>query len=1067
MEQWLASQRIGLAAYAVQVIDPDYELERFTSAWQLLFQNICTEPGQRPESRRSFFLSLPPVVLTLLSAATQQEKAGKEINAVFPEIKAALHNLSKRDEPSVLGRVQVWASHVLLGQGDAYSLVSLWRTLFGNEWPNIGKKSKIISEISLSIETLRDPWSTTEERCRAISRLNIWLSKTPHWPQIENILYQYQFYWPLLVFDQATGKGLSQNIDPTNAIAFSFPVAVDILFDGHDAVLLKGVMGNVLLDEWKRHLQKAARIGKELWRAKHGNCGSFKYEVNKASVIYDFSNAQKIAHDFAQHKIGKISLEDGSADAYFTQAVLHKLLGRSSTLMSAVSGLIGNQIINPEDGRPTLNYKFIPPDGLKNKLAYVFACKTFERVALAKGTEAEVANILSDETTDQSAEIVFPYSLQNLADTVQVRGWRQQHYIRCPEIAWAAHTIRKKKRSGLLDSQDERVQNLVKRLNQNFSTVIWCETSPIVVISALWYINTYQREITNPNDIPPSLSWAFIRPIENEHDVRFWQLLWKVMGASNKDFYEFIHHPSTEEAVTRIANALNRFMPGLDSPGHRAPDVIVIVGSQLFKDNYEESTNPTARAFMVHTLLEKLSLPGRLQGPHDDRLFSLIGKTRIILLPRDEHITVGREVSIEKLCPEEVSLLRALAVFKGGFPFQVAQLMLSEIQELREVPILMETLKKLEDKDALRKGQGIYHIPFNLSQYLQSEENLEKVAQRYYRAGCALAPYTVGQNFPALSIDKAFNPENTHEAELYFSLALQYAKRTNQEKLRQASWDALDHLSRYIDLPDWSTLENLLKAGGHGKRAYEMAKELLKHQHDACVMSHPYNLITAARATIQWMKSHGENSNNPKLGQILRQEINSYFRQALEYCSTSLLEETDRLYMLSSYAVYLYDFEPDRKQDIQCLSEQVSDLLHKGINPKGIPGQWFDFLADEELDHAKASSIYKLGIGVVPEWSELWIKGLGSASLGGLSEQVNRIKNTCSMDDAIRILSKSRGLYQRRISILPMHALDRWNEGLRLFSRFWYDPRVHLITNRLFRISSDKFGPKPKKFFRD
>lgn len=966
------------------------------------------------------------------------------------------------EEPSPLTLAQIWAYHALLGHSSPTRLVRLGHMLFRQGgWRQVEKDVGVVEALSSCLKVLRDPWRSTEERCRAIGQMAGVLRNTPYWTeipywvQIENILYQHQLYWPLLVLDGTEAWTLPEGSTSIAALAVSLPVAVDVSFDGRGGVHLKGTRGIVLADKWKEHLAVAARVGKELWRAKHGNHGSFREDVLRTSVTFDFSVAQEVGRDLAQRGIESITLDDGSADAYFAQVVLHRLLGRTSTLMSAGTGLIGKRCRN-EDDTPALNYRFMPPGGIPDKLRYVFACRTFERVVLPKAEESEaiVQKLLTadvpdasagqepparrgmvNRAVDQTAEVLFAYDLHTLADTMQVRGWRQFQYARCPEVAWAVHNAREG-RPGLLDYEDTRVQHVIRMLNGNSSPIVRCNTSPIVVASALWHINSYQRKVMDPH-MPPSLSWAFIRPLDREQDTQFWELVWKVMGASPEDFYAFIQHASMEEAIDRLASALNKFEPDLYCPSHRGPDILVLVGTQRFEDSRERTLNPRSRPFMVASILEELLRSGRLRGPHDHRLWPLIGKTRIVLLPADEPIVVGGEVHLNRLHPREVSFLRALATFEGGFTQHTARLMLTEFGDYRGAEVRYKILEPLVRKGILREGQGWYHIPRHLLKSLRAEEGPEKLAQRHYRAGCALAPYVTEVEIPSLALDAAFSPEYTPEAAEHLWLAIQYARPAGDQKLRQASRKALQHLTRFALIPSWGLVNGFLQVG-LSRDAYEMAADLLAWQHASQVESHPSQLLLAARAAALRAKDFGEGSNNPERGRQLRQEANRYFREALDHCTYFPSEEGfNRLHLLTAYAVYLSEQEPEREEDLNHLSRQAIDLLVQGVTPRSVEGQWFELMGDREPSHANASNLYQWGTEAISEWAQLWIKGIGAASLAGLSEQVDRFRNALSADKGVDLLAKSRGAYQRQRKKSPVHVVLRWEEAFRLFDRFW------------------------------
>jgi len=238
-----------------------------------------------------------------------------------------------------------------------------------------------------------------------------------------------------------------------------------------------------------------------------------------------------------------------------------------------------------------------------------------------------------------------------------------------------------------------------------------------------------------------------------------------------------------------------------------------------------------------------------------------------------------------------------------------------------------------------------------------------------------------------------------------------------------------------------------------------MATELLEWQNSSRVTSHPSHLLLAARAAAQWAKQLSESSGNPELGCKLQYEANCYFEQAREHCAffPSSEEIYNSLCALTAYTVYLSEQEPDREEDIDRFLEQTFTLLHQelsnGIKPKGIKGPWFELITDREFNHVHASRLYGLGIEIAPEWVQLWIKGLGAASLAGVSEQVNWIKNALSADKVVDLLTVSTGAYKRQRKELLQHVVLRWEEALRLVGIFWgSDSRVQNALERLRRI---------------
>ncbi|MCI0724904.1 MAG: hypothetical protein L0338_38960 [Acidobacteria bacterium] len=1078
MERWLRSHRIGVASYLLHVLpahDPLFEPTR-----QLLLTYLREQEGGT-ETRQSFLLSLPPSVLDLLANTTRQHgKVGSALFAFYPEVNEVLNQLGIGQNESPVGLGQIWSYHALMSRSTPLRLVRLGRTLFRDrKWREVEKESSMVRQLVLPLQILRSPWSRTKDKIAAVREIAELLQDTELWAQIENILLHHLFCWPLLVFLGSSGA--------TANLGVSLPISVDLdlLSDDYsfeDAsfddtsfdrmnhrryVTINGQSGTISVDQWIDHLEQSVRAGKKLWRAKHGNHGDFRKSVKRAKVIFDFTFAQAIVADLGRAGLGEISIVDGSADAYFAQVVLNKLRGGPGILASAVTGLIGEQLSH-EDGTLALNYKLIPPGRIADKLKYVFYSGNFERVVVPAGAEEEVQTMLMSSPSDtsldveasdsmgvefrqsaQTAEIYYAHDLQDVADIVQVGGWRQYRYVRCPEVAWAVHSARQR-RPGLLDAKDSRVQQIMRFLSSNGSPIATlANVSPIAVASALWHINMTLRPQILPYP-PPSLSWVFIRPLDSEQDSRFWQVLWRVVGASAEDFAKFLQHPSTINAVERLANIFNKFEPDREYPSHRAPDIIVLVGSECFDNSANQTCNPLSRPFMVSPILKQLN--EHLLGPHDNRLLPLVGRTRILLLPENKTESAADHENVEPLSARDVSILRVLATLRWGFSQQTASLLLSEFN-LSGIAV-RRLLQSLRNKGALRYGQGIYHIVPSVMATLQTDKDSNVLSRRHFAAGCALAPFVSRSTFPALTLDVAFSAEHLHEAEMYFSLGIYYAHQSSNTKLLSLCRTALQHLERFTVVPSWGTVDKLLKAQNLSRDAYETATELLSWQRSSNVTSHPSHLVSAARAAAQWAKSfRGPGDSN--FQQMLRKQADGYFSQALQTCSEFPSEEGfNRLYVLTTYSAYLIENEPERREELKRIARQAFELLAGGADGRAVWGEWFEWVADEEDEHSKASALYAIGRSWKPEWAQLWVKGLGASSLGRLDESVEEIRNSVSSDQAVSYLSRAEPGYRRHCKRGEgaKHISERWNEGLNRFEEFWgTNPNVRSALERLRR----------------
>ena len=274
----------------------------------------------------------------------------------------------------------------------------------------------------------------------------------------------------------------------------------------------------------------------------------------------------------------QISLSDRSAEAYFAQIILGRLLGRGNVMVSAITGVIGEESRDDQEFGQ-LNFPLEIPQGMAEKIQFAAATGLFERIVLPMGKESrdaaeealkslDVSN--RDDTGNspvswQKVEVVYAKDLRSLGDHVHLYGWRRQRYIRCPEVEWAIHGDG---RPGLIHpSEDKRVRDVIARLASNASPVIKLEVAPAVLASALCYIDD-RLHVKAPVLTAP-LSWLFINVSQlpsklrwdDEMDLFFWELFFKGMGIGSGQFMSFLKRPGREEAVGFLTGCLNRLVP--------------------------------------------------------------------------------------------------------------------------------------------------------------------------------------------------------------------------------------------------------------------------------------------------------------------------------------------------------------------------------------------------------------------------------------------------------------------------------------------------------------------------
>ncbi|MCL6547163.1 MAG: hypothetical protein K6T61_18270, partial [Bryobacteraceae bacterium] len=821
-----------------------------------------------------------------------------------------------------------------------------------------------------------------------------------------------------------------------------------------------------------------------------------------------------IAHEIARDILPGLPLEGPSAEAYFAQVVLARLLGRTGSIASAGSGEVvrvaplaalpadmlpfpedlvrkGNELIwfkpTAAEGRPGLlvwRGPWVGPEaetyrndllrltddeayrtavdaifrcrprlwlhrveGLREKLSYVLRSQLFERVGLSQDSLPEVSKFY--RKLRPAAEVVYAPTPAHMADIMQVGGWRRHRYVRCPDLLWGVHAEYDRQRPGLLRTESHpEVQEVVHHLANNRRAVLEQPLSPQVVVSALHHINETLEEHFPYRKTPPRFSWAFVRAVKEEQDARFWHVVFsRVLGAPPEVFSQFLHSPTPARAARYLAEALNRFVPpSEDHPGFRAPEILVIIGTNRFQENLAATLNPEIRPLAVPLVLENLAREDLAPAP---RLTRVLGQTRVVCLPDDCELEVEENPSLEDLTKFDHRLLEALGTFRWGFTQQMAALMLGTLvkelmsrnlvkeDELR-VPQGAKLREKLLDefvrqRRLLRYGAGVYYLPSNVRQRFGSPDQPAERARLHFSAGVALAPYISIAPVPALAFDLAFLPDHVHEAAYHFREAFGLAQGEDQKLATQAK-SAMQHLCRFVGWPHWHAQVELLKDKTATKDAWELGLDLLEGHRQAGTPVHPIYLVNAARAGMGYLKTLRGADQSEEYDEV-RTRAEILFTDARDACERPewrASKEINLLRVLSTQATFIMKEQPERTQDADRLNEEIRSYLAAGVSGATVLGEWFELAADRQLDHGRAAPIYGMGVQAVPTWHQLWIKGVGAELLGDVGNRqiINQLTEK-TPEEIGNILNKAAsGLKEVQQEKAPLPVCERWRRGI-------------------------------------
>lgn len=1070
--RWIRAHRIGLAAYRLSLprTAPKAGDSEEAGGSPFVKANLFLGDELRTgiESGRDFIESLPPVVLHLLTCVPHGNLS-RDLAASKVSWRRTLQMLLEADENDANGiplvsAGRIVAHHILHGVSKPISVLRLIKALFGQgwlymEWTTIERDTAVCDAMDTALPVLRSPWSNTAARLKAVQDIGAAIegaaSRTQpvfQWRHVENALYHQLFCWPLLVFSGASGA----------AGAISFPVGIDVYLDAQARVISEG-NGDIKIGEWDQVFRDVTETAKVQWRGKHGNHGPLRDDVRDASVVFDFGTAAEIAAGFP----AEITLSKSSMEAYFSQVILSRFLGNTVSSSSVITGSIGKRRWNELGGYA--DYEFEWPGEVTKKLKYVFQSQFFERVILPDLDQRDprrrtLDNFVAKFKSEQSTEINFVTHLQHAADAFQVGGWRQFRYVRCPDIGWRIHPSGTR----LPSLESDEVRACIKALRENQSTV-WEMPANLGVINlaaALWHINMTLRNRIE-YDRPPMMSWAFVRATMDEQDTRFWHVVWKQLGASAESFEQF-HQTSTPAAAAgKLAEALNVFFPSQASPGHRAPDVLVLVGTDRLSKTLEKARNPLLRSHAFGPVVEVLGQEGVLQPNLFSAMRALIGQTRIIVIPSDEPLE--KEQPEDTVEPEYRPLLAALQVFRFGFSQQMADVLWKTLGY--ESVGVRDVLDHFREQGVLRYGLGEYHVPGKIGTSRAPSNNSLEYAKAQYAVGVALAPYLSLSNLPAIAFDRAFRPEIVHEAQFHLKESYRGVEKNERDRFRPVVMTALQRLQRFGEYPGWQAVMNLHKTAP--KDAYEIAMELIETREATGTPCHPVQLLTAIDAVEQrWnqLRTDTQFKDQEEVAELYG-KIQDLFGQALSACDHPVWRserDYNRLFVITQKCLFLQKYESalragyDVAAQIAALTKEAGELLASGVDGTAIRGEWHETAGDAIPDHVKAESAYGFGVRWKPEWRQLWIKQVGCLRLTGERETAGKVIDSIpeevlepilrsSIDGLRRDRKQAKRRRDRKESSRPWIRL-RWESGIAEFrNRFGTDPALAGLFNLYVR----------------
>jgi len=987
LKVWIKIQSIGLAAFHKNL--PDVGGSR--KLLDTYLDAMGATPGKISLKRS------PPAVLNLLldirperlspALRTRREQWAKELNWLT----------TTTDDLSVYGASSLVADYILQGYScNPSDLLRLSCTIL--DWTSLTRDRQVdfVSNTANALSVLRAPKATAawlDGKLQAIEDLIDYTNRIDvnfgrvKWGQVANAIYHRLFAWPLLV-----------NAESRLGSAISLPVAVSVIYDNRDDVLVVDTQF-IRAHEWSTPLRNAVDAAKYFWIRAHRNYGNRVEEVRFASVVFDFRYASAIVEPF-----GAVYLGDESMGACFVQAVLGELLGKQVQTRSAVTGCVG----------PRPGYQLTWPSHIENKLRYVFRSRSFEKIVLPSLDRCDarvrerIELYIANNRGEQSAEINFVKGLQHVADSVHVAGWRANKYVRCPEIAATVHA---RDSSQAITHFDERITECLRILQDSDQAVVTLpkEINGQHVASALMRVNAMRHRLGNPDPI----SWAFVRCAEGEADEQLWYVLWHLMGAPHELFRRFQLAQDSGEAARIFAETMNTFSPPHGYPAQRAPDVLVIIGTNLTASEIKPRPNPASRPLAFNRVLARVPAAGLM--PVDPKFQRAIGKTRIVLIPADNFC--DRQIALAE--DERFNVeLRQLSIFRFGFSQQMAACVLDPEQHVgRGVRDLLAQLVVLGY--VRRTIAGEYYLIGRIGKGNDKDE-LDKSAvdaRLHYRVGCSLVPYFAEhETRKGVPEEKAWMPEFVHEAQYHFLMA---AKKTPSSEQTLVVLHA-QLLTQYCDAPGWFLTSGAMAL--QCRHAYDYARGMVADHEALGHRVHPMWHLSVAEACERWIaQTKGVDATDNQFRLQLRQEALTAFRTALQACD-GFPEERDvnwtRIVAQLDGFSLRHGCTAEELRGIglteSCNAEALKMILQSKVPSDIAPGEWLARRGDEQHKHMDAFKIYKLGVSVVKDFWQLWIKLIGAYALSIPHCDVTQIR---------------RGVPElSSLTLDDLKALDRWQK---------------------------------------
>jgi hypothetical protein len=782
---------------------------------------------------------------------------------------------------------------------------------------------------------------------------------------VENAILQQTFVWPSLTIEAADGQ-----------VSYcSLPVTVEVHFPhtrDHDASAEERPIrsnGIIYCDDWEQSVAKARLAAADLWAYKHA---SWRYDFQKlirdTSVILDVRTAEAIASPYrGQH----FHLDGESLEVYIALTILGHLIDPAAMDTTCATGILRSRRDNgsgDDRHKKGKDWSIGQVDDLDAKIDGVLQTYVVDNYIIP-GDPEHIPGYFKLSPGRRRHRLDKPITrnrghlrvsqrrlFSEYADEAFGQYWHRHRYKACPDQEYAFRT----------EPTEPWICNqafdVVKILRENTKPVLTLNYAPEVVSRALYEIQAAAADKRDDRSEPNERvgHFAFIRAVSNERYDRFWHSLWHLfgwpmfpegtVGELPIDFETFRFIVSPERASSILSAHLNWFHPTPTKP-RRAPDVLVIIGARNLSHWRERiPLGPFSRLSPASIFR---SLGDKLDPSSNPAIATLIGRTRVILVPDDSEPPTENEINSE-LEAEVRDAFNKLSIFRHGFSYQMARSLLAGSDDDFNKIMTKLTHTSFEGGDLMEYGNTSGEYFLRARARLPEERRVR--ADLHLMAADAIVGFLAKGKVNRLEFRQGLAPAHVHEAQWHLEQAWELRDAGGSMHAKSA----LERLSRIGEIFGPSRLRWSVECSNED--GPEFLDAMLQHLHirkRKCWLIHPIEYVLLAKLAFALQK---RNSISRDHGKTLRDEL---FEDALQVCEKHFDELGEgsacRFVIATSRACITMAETPDARGLERARFDIETALRLEKSAIEILDPEWFEFMGDAQDNPDAAIRFYRQG----------------------------------------------------------------------------------------------------------